>query len=459
MKDKIIKILESKYFLLYLLIYSLVAFLINITLSMAGAFAYQYVACFFSVIYSIVGFLCLFFLNDTKNIMMMVFFFPLFHGTLSNKDMATLLAFSPALIMVVGLFIHHIKFKTKLKMTPMIPGAIVFWLGICVGGIGVTPHNNCQADYYWYYTLIYAVVSALIIYIMLVLSNDSKMKFIDYAKTLSFAGLLIIVEIFSFIVLNLIFGEQSYFDDKILQLGWGNANTAAIILLMLIPCSFYLLTKTEDRRLRIFYHILGYLMIIALIATFSRIGILVGFFEYIICLIFAIKYSLNKKESYLLHGISIFVFLLGGASIFLIKPHLFEEIVNMLSDIRPATLNGRRIYYETFVKIFNLNKTFGVGLIGSFHFDVDPAYPYNFCHSTIFELMLVSGSLGLCALLYHLIEKYGRLIIKMNREKFILLLSFLFPGLYGLVDATYLVPVYMVSLFISYCMVLDIFKE
>ena len=459
MKDKIIKILESKYFLLYLFIYCLIAFLVNISLSMTKSIAYPYFVCAFSMIFCIIGFLCLFFLNDTKNIMMMVFFFPLFHGTLSNVDYNTLLAFAPALIMVVGLFIHHIKFKTKLKMTPMIPGAIVFWLGICVGGIGVTAHHNCPTSYYWYYTLIYILVSALIIYVMLVLSNDTKMTFVDYSKTLSFAGILICIEVVIFIILNVFFGEQSYFDDKILQLGWGNANTIAIMLLMIIPCCFYLITKEDNRKFRVFYHVLAYLMIVVLIATFSRIGILVGAFEYIICLIFTIKYSLNKKESYILHGISIGLFLLGGASIFVIKPHLFEEIINMLSDIRPGTLNGRRIYYETFVKVFRQNKIFGVGLIGTFDFIVDPEYPYNFCHSTIFELMLVSGSLGLCALLYHLIEKYGRLIIKMNREKFILLLSFLFPGLYGLVDATYLVPVYMVSLFISYCMVLDIFKE
>ena len=294
---------------------------------------------------------------------------------------------------------------------------------------------------------------------MLVLSNDSKMQFADYAKTLTYAGVLICLEVVVFIVLNVFFGELSYFDDKILQLGWGNANTIAILLLMLIPCSFYLTTKEEDNKTRLYYYVLSYVMILVLIVTFSRIGILVGIFEYFICLLFTIRYSSSKKESLIAHGVAIVLFFLAALTIFLVKPNVFQDIVDMLSDIRPGTLNGRKIYYETFVKVYNNNKIFGVGLIGSFRFVVDPQYPYDFCHCTIFELALVSGSFGICALLYHWIEKYGRLIIKINREKFILLLSFLFPGLYGLVDATYLVPVYMVALLSSYCMVNDIFND
>ena len=459
MKDKILHILESKHFLLYILIYTVVAFIFNIIFSMTDSVVYPYFVCLFSVVYCIIGFLCLYFLKNTKNVLLMTFLFPFFHGTLSNKDINTLLALGPAVIMVVGLVLHHIKFKSKLKMTPMIPGAIVFWLGICVGGFGVTQTERCLADYQWYYTLIYVFVSALIIYVMLVLSNDAEMTFIDYSKLLSFSGLFIVIQILLFMIVNAFVGTSSYFDDKMLKLGWGNANTTAIMLLMMIPAAFYLATKLDTLKERIFYHVIAYGMFIGLILTFSRIGCLVGVIEMIVCVIYSIWSSTRKKESLILHGIAAGTFIITVLGVFLVKSEIFWGICEQLSDIELGTFNGRKMFYEQFLLVYQENKIFGVGLIGSFQFVIDPEFTYNFCHSSIFQLMMVSGSFGLCALLYHWIEKYGRLIIKINKEKFILILCFLFPGLYGLVDATYLVPVYMVALLSSYCMVNDIFKD
>ena len=201
MKDKITNLLQSKYFLLFVFSYSAIAFIVNLTLSMTDSSLYKVFVAMFSVIYCIIGFLCLFFIEDTKNAMAMVIIFPFFHGTLSNVDLITVYALAPIVLMVIGVFIHHIKFKTKLRLNTLLPGAIIFWLAVCIGGIGSTSTELCDASYHFWHTLVYIAISVLIIYVMLVISSSTNMTFIEFTKTFSMLALLVAFEVFYFIMI------------------------------------------------------------------------------------------------------------------------------------------------------------------------------------------------------------------------------------------------------------------
>ena len=92
---------------------------------------------------------------------------------------------------------------------------------------------------------------------MLVLNSDYEGKFIDLLESFTYVALLILFEVLVFMLVNHFFGKVDYFQDKILQLGWGNSNTVAIILLMLMPAPTYLYTKREGK-LKLFYGICVY---------------------------------------------------------------------------------------------------------------------------------------------------------------------------------------------------------
>ena len=459
MRDKITNLLDSKYFLLFIFIYATIAFLVNLTLSMAESIAFPVFVCIFSVVYCVIGLLSLIFLEDTKNAMMMAFVFPFFHGTLSNVDYVTIFALVPVSLMVIGVFIHHIIYKPKLRINKLLPGMAIFWLAICFGGIGSTSSELCDAHYQLWHTLFYILISVLIIYVMLVISSSTKITFIEFAKLLSFLSLLVAIEVFYFIVALTLIKHWKYFEWKPLDLGWGISNTVAIMLLMFIPASFYLVTKTNNKY-KYFYFATAYLASAALVLTFSRMGTLVCIFELIACSVYLFKYSNNRKQDLICYGIGVALALLLVGMVIILKPDIWENIKNLVSFIHLDTFNGRRVIYSSFTEVFSQNKMFGVGLIDSFKFHIwGTDYAYTFCHETFFHMMLVSGSFGLCLFIIHMILKYYYLVKNINRDKFILLLAFLAPGLYGLIDVTYFTPVFMITLCLTYCMVDELFKE
>ena len=180
--------------------------------------------------------------------------------------------------------------------------------------------------------------------------------------------------------------------------------------------------------------------------------------EFIACFVYMLLYS-KKKPTLIMFAIFASFGVLALVFFFIIKPEMFGSFIEILTEFRFTDLNGRKDIYNGFLQVYEQNRMLGVGFIGSFNFVGDPVHPYSFCHSSIFQMMLVAGNIGLACLLLHWILKYGQLVMNITKEKFILLLIFLAPGLYGLVDVTYFVPVYMVFLFMSYITVDDILND
>lgn len=453
---RIKELYNSKNFIYYVLGLALISFTINYLFNQFLIEAYPYVAFFLSTIYSSFTFLALFLFKDTKKAMTFVFFYPFMHATFMKMDFNTLMSFLPTVIMVIGVIVHHIIFKTTIRMQKMIFGTIIYLVGIAFGGIGSISTSDFNANFSIWYVLAILLVSALIIYVMLVMTSDNEATFKDYAILITYTGIYICLEALIFFIVYISRGYREYFDDKVLHLGWGGPNNIASQLLMFLPGAMYLLIKEKNK---IFYASIAYLFVYLIIIAFSRgsIFVLVLFLPW--ALLLTLKYSDSKIKVLLCHIVGLSIIGLMILLVFLCNRTLFDKVMDQLLNIRFDTMNNRLYIYESLFRIWEANKAFGVGLIGSFNWNVDFPVGYQFAHNTILQMLLVSGIFGLVSITLHLLDKYLRVLVKPTFEKIIVFFTFILPGIYGLFDVTYLNTVFLVSLFASYCMFNDIFKN
>lgn len=447
---------ESKNFIFYVLGIASISFLINFMFNQFLIVAYPYIAFTISTFYSILVFLALFLYKDTKYALTFVFFYPFMHATFMKIDFNTLMSFLPTVIMVIGVIVHHVKYNTKLKMTKLLPGAIIYFIGIAFGGIGSLSTSEFRANYIFAYTLAILFVSALIVYVMLVITSDNKATFKDFALVITYTGVYICIEVIVFWIIYLCKGNNDYFDGKVLSLGWGGPNTIGTQLLMFIPCPMYLVIKEKKKLL---YMTISYLFVFIPVMSFSRGTIIVLGLFLPFALFFTIKYSNQRKKIILYHSIYLSSMVLIALLFFLISEEIFYKIADQLLDLRVDTFNNRKFIYESLFRIWDKNKAFGVGLIASFSWNVDFPQGYQFAHNTFLQMLFVSGIFGLICITIHITDKYLKLLVKPSFEKIMVFFMFLLPGLYGLFDVTYLNTVYLITLFASYCMFNDIFKN
>ena len=245
---RIKELYNSKNFIYYVLGLAFISFTINYLFNQFLIEAYPYVAFFLSTVYSVFTFLALFLFKDTKKAMTFVFFYPFMHATFMKMDFNTLMSFLPTVIMVIGVIVHHIKFKTTIRMQKMTFGTIIYLVGIAFGGIGSISTSDFNANFSIWYVLAILLVSALIIYVMLVMTSDNEATFKDYAILITYTGIYICLEVLIFFIVYISRGYREYFDDKVLHLGWGGPNNIASQLLMFLPGVMYLLIKEKPRR-------------------------------------------------------------------------------------------------------------------------------------------------------------------------------------------------------------------
>ena len=455
--ERIRNISNSKNFIFYVMILSFSCFLLNFIFNVFVNAAFPYIVCIISSIYSLIAAFLFIINKNTKPALMMVFFFPFIHGNFITVDFNTLFAFIPAIFMVIAVVLHHILYKTKLKMQKLFLGLIIYMVGVAIGGIGSKSVGEFYANFKWYFIFYILIVCAIIIYVMLVISSDIEMNLHDYAILITYTGLFVCAEVIAYwaimpFVLDI--PENAFFAP--VQLGWGNKNNVATQLLMFLPGPMYLHAKDEDKK--IYYASIGYLFVFFIVLVFSRgaCGVLAFVLPFVLA--YSIIVSKKKKQTIIIHASFLGAILIAFSLLLLINQTLFHKIWDILLDLRFNSFNGRSNIYESLFEIWGENKAFGVGLIGSFNWFVD-CKNYQFAHNSFLQMLLVSGIVGTVLFSIYILDKYFHLLKNPTKEKLMVLSTFLFPGLYGLMDVTYLNPVFMVTMLASYCMINDIFKD
>ena len=342
--------------------------------------------------------------------------------------------------LVLGLIIHQIIYKPKLKFGRNFFGICALAVAMTLGGI------STKAEYLKMQFFACLAIGSAILFLYYSFSNN-KYGFRGVSHNLNALGVLLVLQIATFFILSSNFVES--FFTKCVSVGWGIENNTSLMLLLTIPFTVYLVV-TSKKLMQVLYVILTVLQFSAILFTYSRgatAAIVLG-------LVVMIPVGLILTKDKLTYSISLGVVILLFGGFFLVlytKYHdYYEQFLDYALRINIDNMNGRTPIYESIIASFKENPIFGKGMLSPFYNIIETGVgEYQWGHSTFLHTLLTMGSFGVLALFYHFFEKYFYLIKKMNKEKFFVLMGFLLSEMYGMIDVSYYFINYMIVLIIA----------
>ena len=238
------------------------------------------------------------------------------------------------------------------------------------------------------------------------------------------------------------------------SLGWGCSNEAGILLLMAMPFAFITFIQSDDWK-KYLLNMLAILFIgVGVLLTLSRGTYLIGFMELASLCIYGFIKAKNKLFYSMLIAFSAMLFLVTIQAAFGIGNYFYNIVINGVFLDRLGDNNRFELWKNayTFYSFDFVRMTFGTGFIA----ELSNSYTRSgvqLCqivyHSTLFEMMVVGGNLGIAFLIIHFIDKYKGLR-NVDKEIFaIMLMGYFFIDIYGFIDNTYGMYYYMIVLVIT----------
>lgn len=357
----------------------------------------------------------------------LLLFFPVIEGTTNVLKNLPIWFFvvggSVLLIAVVQEFIHQSK-TPKLRL---LSGFSFVLVSLAFSGI---PFDlSSFIDFRALYLFAGLMFVALYVYFTRVSTHLSR---VALARSFFYLGLFVSIQVFLFYidapdVLQAI-------SDRELLLAWGNPNSIAIILLMTIPMSMYLLS--ERRALFVLFPFI-ILQLVTLLFTLSR-GSLLSF-----VIMFPFFMYLLVRESR--HKIAaLLVIFIAFGMVFLIQKMYPSEMTLLFERFATAGFDdsGRFELFAQGLSYFFQNPIFGVG------FEL-PTLEYGSLvhfHSTFIQMAAYAGIFGLLAIVIHFDQKYTLVFKQKNHFFHWVGMVLLTTDLYGMIDVTYFSFIYMVYL-------------
>ncbi len=445
--DKINKLINHKYAMAFVTLFSFLAFMVTFLatkniIPSGGLTSINYIK---DTLYGLMV-LCL--LIASKDTFLAIFSILLYPFTIAQEfsvDATPISIIIPISLAIIGIIINIIRFKPKFKLGKYNIGFGIYGLGLALGGL----FSHTAGDYktytfaWWHPFAIIGIVLLIMALFSYIVSTNER-SFDDLVKLMLYLAILIMLEIALFVVtfdksLSVYFGS----DVKYLNLGWGIHNTVAMVLLMTLPFTLY---KALENIKKYWYYLIFYVLIIlAMVIAISKGGVLAALIGSIVAFFIFMFRSKNKKPFLIILCAGLGVILVSFVVLYLGFRSIYDAI---MTHMTLENWNSRVVIYKSALNVFKENPGFGIGLFGGLGWKVENP-TYQFAHQTFIQMMLISGTFGLICMAYHLVDKYSRVLYKPNNIKMIMFLSFLFPGIYGMIDVSYLNPSYLMVLIIS----------
>lgn len=260
------------------------------------------------------------------------------------------------------------------------------------------------------------------------------------ARSFNYMILAILIEVILYMLEVDAFADlSSFFSAKRIQLEWAMTNYIAMIILMVIPLSFYLYIKNQKK-----YHLLIFILIelILLVMMLSRgayLAILVTFLPFIIV------FGKDVKDNILFTKVVLFTALiLLLISLTILIPEGIVKAYFSALDKRQLSMSGRPILYRVGLKVFKTYPLFGGGIYTSEYYlslVSTSVYYHNFFIQTIASV----GLIGLSAFSYYLFQILKQATRKGTYNIYVLFIV-LNMIIHGLFDTTFYNPLVMVLL-------------
>ncbi len=362
----------------------------------------------------------------------------------------------PVAIYVVVIVIFSIVYfkKQYLKNIKSCVGMIILAVSFIIPIFWVELINSSNTIFYVMY---FSWLLYLILYLILCI-NVRKNSFKMLVFSFSWLAMLISYELISSVIkLKLENPDQSILSFWY-YIGWGLCNEAGIMLCFFMPFIIYEIIKSNKLYLFIIAIFKIFILLFAILLTTSRGSLLFGGIEFFLFLIILcyLKYDMKQIKicvMFLLLVLSFFILMA------ITNNKLIDDIIQNIFNLKFDD-NGRDSIWKSGLKSWTAsfrNVVFGSGIVSELRdlvvFD-KTQYIYLVYHSTVLEVLVSAGLIGLCGLIIHFYEKY-KLLFKKGKD-FLLIFGcgFLVVDLYGLIDNTYGMYYYMIPL----CLLMTVFN-
>ncbi|XFA99483.1 O-antigen ligase family protein [Candidatus Izemoplasma sp. B36] len=337
----------------------------------------------------------------------------------------------PALI--VGFIIHIIKYRVNIFKGK-------FFLGVLLLVIAMLASNfiNNQT----YDTNFFFIIGASLLYLLI---------YGFFANTITGDNLIYLIRIFVILGVMIAFQVLAFYlqepdvihalETKSIDLGWGLSNFVATYLIMFIATITYFVKKYK---LHIFWIVLLLFEVTMLLFTLSRAGII----AFIITAIFLILFMFIKYD----HKLALLLNLIIGLIMLGIVVYFTRDyFLTIWERVKLFGLddNGRIPIWEEAIATFKDNLIFGAGLFAR---SAGPNELRMF-HNTILHILACFGIIGGLALLVQFISILRIFFYQFNQMKAILLIAIMGANIHGMVDNTYIMPQYMIIMFVMIAVV------
>ena len=339
-------------------------------------------------------------------------------------------------ILVLGIILNLIIYRPKLKIGHFFIGLLALGIAFFLGGI------NNHIENYNFQLIIGFICSSAFVFLYVVISSSAKTTFKMISRLFTYLGLFLAFELLVYYLVQPNLKEALL--SKASDVGWGISNNIALMLLMTIPFTAYLVLSSSGIK-SILYAMLLTIECLCIVFTYSRGAM----FSMFVCAAAMIPLSIWKAQDRLTTSITIGVLLLGVAITIILFAALqrdnFNTFIDLAFRLDLDNLNGRRPIYEDCINSLKEYPIFGKGVLSTF--EDDGTYAWG--HSKILQTVRTMGIVGIIAMSIHLVQKYFVLFYRPTLWKMVVASSFAFSGLYGLFDVSYYFINYMIPLILG----------
>lgn len=336
-------------------------------------------------------------------------------------------------ILALGLIIHFIRFRTKLKFGHFLGGIILLGVGMMLGGI------NVKTDTRWINFLIVSgcVMGFIVLYVFL--SSTIKISYENIARLMTYLGIILVMESMSYYIVKP--GGISNLFSKGMNVGWGISNNVALILLFTSPFTLYLAISNEKKKC-ITYLLITILQFLIIVMTYSRGAILSLAIGICFMLPISIIKASDRKTFVKVILISIGVVVIGFVLFLIIYKEYASKFFDELFRINLKDYNGRGPIYKQCIEIIKQYPIFGRGILSNFN----ESGTYIWGHSTYLQTAMTMGFVGVVLITIHMIQKYFYLARNIKLWQITTIFGLAMSDFYGLFDVSYYFVNYMLIL-------------
>lgn len=414
---------------------------------------------FWAINYWIIGLiiLCLMiavslsFYKDTSRVLSVLFMFVMIISADSHKLQGlSWVLFSSIGLLILGIIIHIIRFKPRIKplfLEGKAKGFTLSLMFLCIpaalGGITRVGDRNAVAVLAAFG--LFAIIAVCYLFFLATTEDKKGEAMLRYVLLMMLvAGIVMSLQVIVYLArLGSMEKIIECIKVKDIDLGWAGNNNVAPFLSLTLPAAFYYAIK--KKYIGFLFIILAFFEYILIFATRCRGAIIFTTiaFPFMLC------YTMAKAKNKLFIGIAISVCILVIGYLLVTNLEKFLYAFEKMFELGFSP-NGRLPLYEEALEVFKKYPIFGAGWdyqLGEMAHDGYTPYWY---HNTILQVLANMGIVGLLFFAVFFFWRYASALLTKNYRtpKLAIAAGLILFELYGMVDVNFFGPTFFISMVI-----------